>query len=423
MQRDERVKITLFGKTWEFKAASLPSSSSPWSTFLAGRGFNVNASTALQISAVFRCVDLISKTLATLPMNMYKETNKGQEKATEHPVYSLVHYLPNQQTTAFEFWQMYVANLLLTRGAFAKIVRNGQGRIVELWNIPTRCTSDIQINTENGERYIDVTVDSGGTVRLHEGEFMYTPGFLFSDKNKPDDPMRIAGEVLGLTETLGTYAKTTASATNPGGYVEVPVGLTAEAFARLREDYNKNYKGAQNAGAFMFLESGMKATQFERDLEKMQLLESRKYAVTEVCRIFGVPPHMAMDLGNATFSNIEHQSLEFVRDCMNPLCVRIEQTAYRDLLTEAERRVYYFKVNTNALLRGDTATRQAYYNTMRQTGVMSANDVCRLEDYPLIPAEQGGDDRHVNGNMILLENARLNIPKGATTVTNKGAQQ
>jgi HK97 family phage portal protein len=314
---------------------------------------------------------------------------------------------------------MYVANLLLTRGAFAKIVRNNQARIVELWNIPTRCVSDFQKNPINGERYVDVTLDGGAIDRLHDGDFMYTPGFLFSDRNKPEDPLRIASEVLGLSDTLGTYAKSAASATNPGGYVEVPTGLTPEAFTRLREDYNKNYKGAQNAGAWMFLESGMKATQFDRDLEKMQLLESRKHAVTEICRIFGVPPHMAMDLGNATFSNIEHQSLEFVRDCMNPLCVRIEQTAYRDLLTEAERRVYYFKVNTNALLRGDTATRAAYYNTMRQTGVMSANDVCRLEDYPLIPADEGGDDRHVNGNMITLANARMNIPKGATT--SKGA--
>jgi HK97 family phage portal protein len=419
------VKIKLFGRTYGFKAASASSSTSVWNTFLAGRGFNVSADTALQISAVFRCVDLISKTLATLPMNLYKDTKKGQEKASEHPVYQLVHYLPNHQTTAYEFWQCYVANLLLSRGAFAKIIRSSSARIAELWNIPTRCVSDIQINSENGERYVDVTLDGGGTERLHEGDFMYTPGFLFSDRNKPEDPLRIASEVLGLSDTLGTYAKSAASATNPGGYVEVPTGLTPEAFTRLRDDFNKNYKGAQNAGAFMFLETGMKATQFDRDLEKMQLLESRKHAVTEICRIFGVPPHMAMDLGNATFSNIEHQSLEFVRDCMNPLCVRIEQTAYRDLLTEAERRVYYFKVNTNALLRGDTATRQAYYNTMRQTGVMSANDVCRLEDYPLIPAEQGGDDRHVNGNMILLANARQNIPKGATTATvsNKGAQQ
>jgi phage portal protein BeeE len=101
--------------------------------------------------------------------------------------------------------------------------------------------------------------------------------------------------------------------------------------------------------------------------------------------------------------------------------VRLEQGMYRDLLTETERTIYFFKFNTNSLLRGDTATRQAYYNTMRQTGVMSANDVCRLEDYPLIPAEEGGDDHHVNGNMITLQNARANIPKGAQNT--KGASQ
>jgi HK97 family phage portal protein len=383
-----------------------------WSAFLAGRGFNVSADTALQISAVFRCVDLISKTLATLPMNMYMDTTKGQEKATGHPVYQLVHYLPNPQTTAFEFWQMYVANLLLTRGAFAKIVRNGAGRIIQLWNIPTRCVSDMQVDPLNGERYFDVTLDGGGTERLHDGDYMNTPGFLFSDALKPEDPMRIASEVLGLTDTLGKYAKSTASATNPGGYVEVPTGLSEAAFKNLREDFNKNYKGAQNAGAFMFLESGMKATQFERDLEKMQLLESRKHAVVEVCRIFGVPPHMAMDMGNATFSNIEQQSLEFVRDSLNPMCVRIEQTMYRDLLTESERVRYYFKINTNALLRGDTAARTAYYNSARQNGWMNGDEIRELEEMNKMPDKQG-EIYMVNGNMIPVSAVPLNLPKGA----------
>ena len=416
------MKIKLFGKTWEFRASAAPASTSVWSSFLAGRGFNVSADTALQISAVFRCVDLISKTLATLPMNMYMDTNKGQEKASGHPVYNLVHYLPNPHTTAYEYWQMYVANLLLTRGAFAKIVRNGQSRIVELWNIPTRCVSDIEINPINGERYIDVTVPGGLTERLHDGEFMYTPGFLFSDKDKPEDPMKIAGDVLGLTDTLGTYAKSAASATNPGGYVEIPTGLSPEAFTRLREDFNKNYKGAQNAGAFMFLESGMKATQFERDLEKMQLLESRKHSVTEICRIFGVPPHMAMDLDRATFSNVEEQSAEYVRDCINPLSVRLEQTMYRDLLTEAERRIYYFKVTTNALLRGDTAARTAYYNSARQNGWMNGDEIRKLEEMPEMPDGQG-KIYMVNGNMIPVSSVPLNLPKGAQAAANKGGTQ
>lgn len=410
------MKIKLFGRTIEIRAGttSMPAvqGDSAWSTYLAGRGYAVSAETALQISAVFRCVDIISKTIAALPLHMFRNTDKGKEKATRHRLYNMVYALPNPQTTAFEFWQMFVANLLLTRGAFAKIERGADGRVKALWNIPTANVSGIHTNEVNGERYIGVT-HSNGIEKLREGEFLYVPGFLFSDRHNANDPMMIASEVLGLTATVSGYAKQAVNGVNPGGFIEVPSQLSEQAYTRLKDDFEKNYKGAQNAGKFLFLEEGAKAAMFQRDLEKMQVLESRKYAVTEICRIFGVPAHLAMDMEHATFSNIEQQSGEYVRDCINPLSVRLEQAMYRDLLTETERIVYFFKFNTNALLRGDTAARQAYYSTMRQTGVYSANDVRSLEDMDLIPDELGGNDLHVNGNMITLANARQNIPKGA----------
>jgi len=410
------VKIKLFGRTFEFKAAStLPAlqSDSGWVSYLAGRGYAVSADTALQISAVFRCVDLMSKTIATLPLHLFKNTANGKERATEHRLYSLLYALPNPQTTSYEFWQMYVANLMLTRGAFAKIQRNSRGFITSLFNIPTANVSGIHINAVNGERYVDVYLSEGGTERLREGEFLYTSGFLFGDRNVPNDPMVIAGEVLGLTNTLKEYAKQAVNSVNPGGFVEYPSQLSDKAYERFKLDFEANYKGAANAGKFLFLEEGGKAAMFDRDMEKMQVLESRKHAVTEICRIWGIPPHMCMDMEHATFSNIEQQSLEFVRDGVNPMTVRLEQSQYRDLLTETERTIYFSKFNTNALLRGDTQTRAAYYNTMRQTGVMSANEVRRLEDFDERPEESGADDLHVNGNMLVLANARANIPKGA----------
>ena len=416
------MKIKLFGRTWNINASTstLPAlqGDSGWVNYLAGRGYAVSAETALQISAVFRCVDIISKTIAALPLHMFRNTDKGKEKAQEHAVYQLVYSLPNHQTTAYEFWQMYVANLLMTRGAFAKIDRDVRGYIRALWNIPTSKVSGIHVNNVNGERYIDVNLGENGTERLREGEFLYTPGFLFSDRNTPNDPMVIASEVLGLSSTVNNYAKQAVNGVNPGGFIEYPSSLSDKAYNRFKSDFEDNYKGAQNAGKFLFLEEGGKAAMFERDMEKMQVLESRKWAVTEICRIFGVPAHLAMDMEHATFSNIEQQSLEYVRDCINPMSVRLEQSMYRDLLTDTERTVYFFKFNTNALLRGDTATRQAYYNTMRQTGIMSANDVRKLEDMDELPEESGGNDTHLNGNMILLANARQNIPKGAQ----KGAQ-
>ena len=416
------MKFRIFGRTLEIRAStSLPglSSDGAWASYLSGMGYSVTTETALKVSAVFRCVDLVTKTMAALPLHMYRNTDKGKEKAKDHKVYHLVYALPNPQTTAYEFWQMYIANLMLTRGAYAKIERDYRGFIKALWNIPTANVSGIHSNPVNGERYIDVTLDEGRQERLREGEFMYTPGFLFGDRNKPNDPMVIAGEVLGLTASIGTYARQAVNSVNPGGFIEVPGGMSDKAYERFKADFEANYKGAMNAGKFLFLEDGAKAAMFERDMEKMQVLQSRKHAVTEICRIWGVPPHLCMDLEHATFANIEQQSGEFVRDCINPLSVRQEQGMYRDLLTETERTIYYFKFNTNALLRGDTATRASYYNTMRQTGVMSANEVRRLEDMDELPEESGANDLHVNGNMITLANARANIPKGAQ----KGAAQ
>ena len=411
------MKIKLFGRTIEIRASStsaLPglSNDDGWAQYLAGAGYAVSSKTALQISAVFRCVDLVSKTMATLPLHMFRETENGKEKAKSHTVYPLVYALPNHQTTAYEFWQMYVANLLLTRGAFAKIERSTRGYITALWNIPTACVSGIHQNLINGERYIDVTLDEVKRERLHEGEFLYTPGFLFGDRNTANDPLYIAAEVLGLTGTIATYAKQAVNAVNPGGFIEYPSSLSDQAYVRFKADFDANYKGAINAGKFLFLEDGGKASMFERDMEKMQVLESRKWAVTEICRIFGVPAHLCMDMEHATFSNIEQQSLEYVRDCINPMSVRLEQAMFRDLLTDTERTIYFFKFNTNALLRGDTTTRQAYYNSMHQNGILNADEIRALED---MDAQSDGQGQvyMVNGNMVARKNVPLNLPKGA----------
>lgn len=390
----------------------------PWTEYLAGKGHILSEKEAIQISAVFRCVDIITKTMAAMPLHLYKRTDSGKEKATEHRLYNMLYALPNPQTTAYEFWQMYVANLLLTRGGFAKIVRDRNGYIQEIWNIPTCNVSGVHINSKTGERYIDVyDSDANGKEvygeRLREGEFMHTPGFLMGSRTEANSLISIADEVLGMTKTLGEYAKNAVDGVNPGGFIEHPSHLSNDAYERFKKDFENNYRGAVNNGRFLFLEEGAKANLFQRDMEKNQVLESRKWAVTEVCRIFGVPPHLCMDMEHATFSNIEQQSMEFIRDCINPMSVRLEQTMYRDLLSRRERMVYYWKFNTNSLMRGDTAARTQYYSAMRQNGNFSVNDVMDLEDMNRVPAELGGDDHHLNGNMILLENARLNIPKGA----------
>ena len=415
--RGESVKFKLFGRVVEIRNRKSPlprpGDDAGWISYLQGQGHRVSSMTALQVSAVFRCVDLLSKTMAALPLHLYENTDRGKAKAKQHPLYERLYAMPNPHTTAYEFWQMFVANLLLTKGAFAKIERDRRGHARALWNIPTGRASDVHVNLENGERYIDVLLGDGTTERLRDGEFLYVPNFRFSDEQSADDPMRIAGDVLGLTRDLNRYAQTTfVQGVHPGGFVETAAGLSEAAYTRLKSEFEANYAGVMNAGKFILLEQGLKANVLERDLEKTQALESRKFAVTEICRLFGVPPHLCMDMEHATFSNIEQQSLEFVRDSINPLSVRIEQAIYRDALTAGERRIYFAKFNTNAFLRGDTAARTQYYAAMRQNGIMTADEIRALEDYN--DFEDGlGKIAFINGNMLPLENAKLNKPKSA----------
>lgn len=406
------MKIKLFGRTvLEVQKSIKPADDAGWRELLTGRGYSVTPKTAIQVAAVFRCVDLVSKTMASLPLHMYESTDTGKEKAKGTPLYHLVYALPNPHTTAYEFWQMFVANLLLTKGGFAKIERDRNGFIKGLWNIPTgNIPCGVETNEISGERFIDVVSD-GKTERLRSGEFIHVPSFLFS--GDAENPLTIAADVLGLTRDLTSYASATFSqGVNPGGFIEVPGGLSDSAYERMKSDFQKNYGGVLNAGKFIMLEDGAKATTITRDLEKTQALESRKFAIAEICRIFGVPPHLCMDMEHATFSNIEQQSLEFVRDCINPMSVKLEQALYRDLLTETQRRKLFFKFNTNGLMRGDTTARTQYYNVMHQNGILNADEIRSLEDFNDQPDGQG-KLYFLNGNMLTRENAKQNVPKGA----------
>lgn len=383
-----------------------------WSAYLTGKGVD-SQDFALQIAAVFRCVDLGSKTMATLPLHLFEQDKKGnKKKAINNPLFNITYVMPNRYTTAYEFWQMYVANVMLTRGGFAKIVRDNRGNVIELWNIPTNKVSRVQW-TDTGRRYIVVELEDQKVETLFEGEYLYTAGFRFNNDDNAHDPMVLAAKVLGLASDMNTFAGKGFGGVSPGGYVEYPTGMSDKAYERFKNSFYENYGGVQNAGKWIFLELGSKAVRWDYDMEKTQLLDSRKFAVSDICRVFGIPPHLCFDLEHATFSNIEQQSMEFVRDFVNPLAVRIEQSLYRDLLTEKQKQSMFWKFNLNGLLRGDTATRMEAYAKGRQNGWLSANDIRELEDMNGIgPA---GDAYFVNGNMLPLEAALENKPKSAQT--------
>ena len=382
-----------------------------WNSYLSGKGYAVSASTALKVAVVIRCVDVVSKTMASLGCHLQRETDQGKTRMTNHSLYKILRMLPNPKTTSYEFWHMYIVNLMLSWGAFAEIQRDQNGFIIGLWNIPT-CNVFQNWNQVTAENYIDVTYSNGTFKRLYEGQYMYTPGFRFQNEIIPEDAIRIASEVLGLTMSLNGYAKDFfQNGANMGGFVEYPNAINAEAFERFKKDWQKAYAGVANQHKWAILEGGFKLTKFDSKPEEAQALESRKMQIEEVCRIFGVPPHKVFMLDRMTFNNVEQINIEYVQECLNPMAERIEQTIYKDLLTSKEQRTLAANFATAKLLKGDIAARTAYYNTMRNNGVMSANDIRQLEEMNNISSEAGGDALLVNGNFISLANAVNNLPK------------
>ena len=411
------MKIKILGRTITINNTITdlpkPSDDPGWAAYLSGRGYAVNANTALRVSAVLRCVDVVAKTMASLPLNLFVKSANGQQKAGGHPIYKLLNRLPNSETTSYEFWHCYVFNLMLTKGAYAKIVRDSRGFVTALWNIPTANVTMYR-NYITMERYIVVVLDplKGISETLYEENFMYTPGLRFNSDFIPEDPIAIAADVLGLTQSLNSFAKDFFErGSNLGGFLESPVGLSDGAYKHMMDSWAATYSGVMNQHKIALLEEGVKYTQLGAKLNDSQALEQRQFAVIEVCRMFGIPPHKVFSLDNATFSNIEHLNIEYVQETISPMSVRIEQTIYKDLLTYSEQNIYFAKWNINALLRGDTATRTTYYNIMRQNGVLSSNEIRSLEDENAIPASEGGDAYLVNGNMISLTSAMNNLPK------------
>ena len=254
------------------------------------------------------------------------------------------------------------------------------------------------------------------TVRLSPSDVLHIPGLGF-DGLVGYSPIAMAKNAIGLaiaTEEYGSRFFQNGAA--PGGVLEHPGTLKDPA--KIRESWNQTFSGSQNAGKVAVLEEGMHYTPISISPEQAQFLETRKFQINEIARIFRVPPHMVGDLEKSSFSNIEQQSLEFVKYTLDPWVSRWEQSMVRSLLTPEEKKQYFVKFNLDGLLRGDYQSRMNGYAIGRQNGWMSANDIRSLENLDLIPEEKGGDLYLINGNMTKLEDAGIFAADGKEDDTN-----
>ena len=372
-------------------------------------GKNVNERSAMQMTAVYSCVRILAEAVAGLPLHLYRyKEDGGMERAIDNNLYHLLHDEPNKEMSSFIFRETLMTHLLLWGNAYAQIIRNGKGEVVALYPLmPNKMQVD---RDEKGELYYIYTRSSdeaktmdGVTVYLTPRDVLHIPGLGF-DGLVGYSPIAMAKNAIGLAIATEEYgAKFFANGAAPSGVLEHPG--TIKDPSRLRENWNSTFGGSANSGKVAVLEEGMKYTPISISPEQAQFLETRKFQIDEIARIFRVPPHMVGDLEKSSFSNIEQQSLEFVKYTLDPWVIRWEQSLSRALLNEDEKRKYFFKFNLEGLLRGDYESRMSGYAVARQNGWMSANDIRELENMDKIPAEDGGDLYLINGNMLPLNKA------------------
>ena len=384
---------------------------SAYTFFMGGSsaGKNVNARSAMQMTAVYSCVRILAEAIAGLPLHLYRYTEEGgKEKAIDHPLYALLHDEPNPEMSSFVFRETLMTHLLLWGNAYAQIIRNGKGEIIALYPLmPNKMTVDRDDKGQLFYQYTRSTEEAAtmnnGTVILRPRDVLHVPGLGF-DGLVGYAPIAMAKNAIGLAIATEEYgAKFFANGAAPSGVLEHPG--TIKDPARVREAWQSQFGGSSNSGKVAVLEEGMKYTPISISPEQAQFLETRKFQINEIARIFRVPPHMVGDLEKSSFSNIEQQSLEFVKYTLDPWVMRWEQSIRRVLLTDDEKKTYFVKFNVEGLLRGDYASRMSGYATARQNGWMSANDIRELENMDRIPAEQGGDLYLINGNMLPLGSA------------------
>ena len=364
----------------------------------------------MQTTAVYACVRILSEAVAGLPLHIYRyRADGGKERIPKHPLYHLLHDEPNPEMTSFVFRETLMSHLLLWGNAYAQVVRNGRGQAVALYPL---LPSKMEVSrAANGELLYTYYRDAdetgmnpkGGYITLRRDEVLHIPGLGF-DGLIGYSPIAMAKNAIGMSLATEEYgASFFANGANPGGVLEHP-GVIKD-IGRVKESWNTAYQGNGNAHKIAVLEEGMKFQAIGIPPEQAQFLETRKFQINEIARIYRVPPHMVGDLEKSSFSNIEQQSLEFVKYTLDPWVVRWEQSLQQSLILPSEKPSLFIRFNLDGLLRGDYQSRMNGYAVGRQNGWMSANDIRELEDMNRIPAVEGGDLYLVNGNMTKLADA------------------
>ncbi|MCZ9896349.1 phage portal protein [Brachyspira hyodysenteriae] len=343
----------------------------------------VNPNTALTFSTVFACVRVIAETIATLPLFVYKVNGNNKIKAKDHCLYSLLHDSPNEECTSVSFIESLITQILLQGNGFVEVVRDNFNRVTELYLIDS---NKIKIYRDsNGNKMFEYS-DDGEIITLSQSQVMHIAGLGWNGVIGYSPIAMMRKQI-----TTGLYQDNFALDFFANGVKKVPIishpdKLSADAKRNLKESFREAWEKG-----IVVLEEGMKIDPITMNLSDAQFLESRRFSVEEICRVFRVPPHLIGDLSRSTNNNIEHQSIEFVTHTIRPWCVRIEKALNGYLLNNLERKKYNIEFNLDGLLRGDTLTRQQANQIKLNNGVLTRNEWRILENLNEVDDEYGNE--------------------------------
>jgi HK97 family phage portal protein len=378
-----------------------PRSAELWGQEPTASGASITEDTALNISAVFCAVNLVSNAFMSFPASVFKWAGGTDREVDDaHPAHTLLHRKPNPEMSPVRFMKLLSCWAQLWGNGRAEIERDRRLQPIALWPIhPSRARTK---RNAAGAIVHEVYNEDGSMVEIPDSDVLRTMGFS-KDGLTGLSVVGCARESLGLTVSAEEYgARFFGNDAVPRAYLKTEKKLDKAARTEMRRTWDEAY-GGPNRHKLALIEGGLDLQALGMPNDDAQFLETRKFQTTEVARWFNVPPHMLKDLERATFSNIEHQGIEFVMDSVLPWVLDYEQEGNRKLLTEPQQTTHFCKMNSTARLRGDSAARAKYYQTMTGIGAYSINEVRALEELNGIgPA---GDEHYVDMNRTTAEEA------------------
>jgi len=363
----------------------------------------VSKEQALRVAAVWSCVRVLSETIASLPISLYERDENNQKKVkSDNPLNALISQQPSPLFNSFMFFERIMVDLSLDGNSYAYIERNNGGFPIGLH--PIKCNDvDVFISPKGRGVYYEIKQSDSENIypkvgRVNGIDMIHIKG-LSTNGIQGKSPIQMAAETLGIALALdkhaGAYFK---NGSQLGGILKHPGTLKPETAKRLRESWSNNYSGTSNTGKTAILEEGMDFQARTIPNNQAQFIESRQYQISDICRIFRVPNHLVNDLSNATYSNIEAQQIDFVVHTITPWIKRIESELNAKLVPFKKRGSEYFKFNLTAILRGDSKARADYYRTLVNIGVMSPDEVRKLEDLNSVGG--ASEDYYMQSNML-----------------------